>query len=436
MPPYGYYPFASSDASVSSAPLVPSRHLLISKMSRALSRDSTNPPRHQTFSTAPTTMIPGHFSTFPYGCYSTGPDCGGVVSVEDAHSGIGYHTAAGWPTQTTAAMKSTTSTHTNHKEAALEAAAVSPIQFGNGTGTAFNFAFHMPSTAVGSVYPAPRVGNHGAGQSRIVPSLPAIDTSTVSTTSIGTPTSTCPGLQQGQGRTFTPIAPHPAGKHGFDDADGLSSSSSSSVSSSDRPSAKRQRRASPPPMTSADLSDEDRLLIKLKDDDGLAWKEIAARFQTDLGKTFQVPALQMRLKRLRERMRTWTESDVTALQLSVAFWDKHKFEIIADKMAEFGARDKWTARQCARKWQSLVEADETGQLMMMTIGHHGHYQFPQQQQHHQQQQLQQQFHHLGANHHQLGSPISGAPTPAFTYAATPETPRYSPIQTVPIAPLV
>ncbi len=76
------------------------------------------------------------------------------------------------------------------------------------------------------------------------------------------------------------------------------------------PTPKRRRRA-PSNATQTDLSEEESLLLKLKDEENLPWKDIALRFQTDLGKFYQVPALQMRLKRLRERMRVWTEKDVS-----------------------------------------------------------------------------------------------------------------------------
>ena len=60
-----------------------------------------------------------------------------------------------------------------------------------------------------------------------------------------------------------------------------------------------------------ELNEEEQFLIKLKEEENLPWKDIAVRFQSDMGKSFQVPALQMRYKRLRERMRTWTETDVS-----------------------------------------------------------------------------------------------------------------------------
>ncbi|KAF2093706.1 hypothetical protein NA57DRAFT_20664, partial [Rhizodiscina lignyota] len=123
--------------------------------------------------------------------------------------------------------------------------------------------------------------------------------------------------------------------------------------SSDGPT--KRRRRSPPPIntSSPELSDEDRLLLRLKDEEHVSWKDIAARFQTDLGKVYQVPALQMRLKRLRERLRVWTEADISALRMAHEYWERNKFEIIAAKMIEFGATEKWSPRQCSRKWQEM-----------------------------------------------------------------------------------
>jgi len=73
---------------------------------------------------------------------------------------------------------------------------------------------------------------------------------------------------------------------------------------------KRRNRAPSQP-GSMDLNEEEHLLLQLKEEENLPWKDIAVRFQTDLGKSYQVPALQMRFKRLRERMRAWTETDVS-----------------------------------------------------------------------------------------------------------------------------
>lgn len=61
-----------------------------------------------------------------------------------------------------------------------------------------------------------------------------------------------------------------------------------------------------------ELNEEERLLLQLKDEDNLPWKDIAQRFQLKFGRPFNVPALQMRSKRLREKIRVWTETDVSA----------------------------------------------------------------------------------------------------------------------------
>jgi hypothetical protein len=82
-----------------------------------------------------------------------------------------------------------------------------------------------------------------------------------------------------------------------------------------------------------ELNEEENLLLKLKEEENLPWKDIATRFQTDLGKTYQVPALQMRFKRLRERMRTWTDVDVQALEQAFDYWEKFQFDIIAAKVS-------------------------------------------------------------------------------------------------------
>lgn len=81
-----------------------------------------------------------------------------------------------------------------------------------------------------------------------------------------------------------------------------------------------------------ELSEEDQLLLKLKHEENLPWKDIAREFETRLGRTYQVPALQMRHKRLRERLRTWTDDDVSALEAAYEYWEKSKFEIVAQKV--------------------------------------------------------------------------------------------------------
>lgn len=161
-------------------------------------------------------------------------------------------------------------------------------------------------------------------------------------------------------RMYAPIAPHPIGpqrtsipKRSRDDDETSEQS-------------KRRKRSDSNTTMSVELGEEDRLLIQLKDEESMPWKDIAARFQSDLGKTYQIPALQMRLKRLRERMRVWTETDIRALRMAHEYWVQSKFDIISQKMLEYGAAEKWTARQCARKWAEI----DPGPTPYTTYDHH------------------------------------------------------------------
>jgi hypothetical protein len=113
-------------------------------------------------------------------------------------------------------------------------------------------------------------------------------------------------------RHYTPIAPNPSGLLTL-----------------------RRSISSPMNQIQLELSEEDRWLLHLKDDEELSWRDIAVRFQMDMGKAYQVPALQMRLKRLRERLRVWTDIDVQAIRMALEFWATNKFEIIAAKVPFF-----------------------------------------------------------------------------------------------------
>lgn len=129
-------------------------------------------------------------------------------------------------------------------------------------------------------------------------------------------------------RMYTPIAPNPrtsAPKRSREDDDELSDQG------------KRRKRSDSNSTTTLELTDEDRLLLQLKDEESMPWKDIAARFQSDMGKTYQIPALQMRLKRLRERLRVWTEADLKALRMAHEYWVQSKFDIIAQKVGSHAA---------------------------------------------------------------------------------------------------
>jgi hypothetical protein len=128
-------------------------------------------------------------------------------------------------------------------------------------------------------------------------------------------------------RFYTPIAPHPAGTQQLNLA-----KHAHREDEPEWPSAKRHKSIPSSPSPNIEISDEDRLLLKLKDEDCLSWRDIRSKFANDLGKEYQIPALQMRIKRLRDRMKVWTEGDVQALRLAHQFWLESKFDIIASKV--------------------------------------------------------------------------------------------------------
>jgi hypothetical protein len=95
---------------------------------------------------------------------------------------------------------------------------------------------------------------------------------------------------------------------------------------------KRRKRSDSQISSQFELSEEDRLLLQLKEQESMPWKDIAARFLKVFNRTYQIPALQMRIKRLKERMRVWTDQDVQALRKAHDYWAQNKFDIIAQKV--------------------------------------------------------------------------------------------------------
>lgn len=131
-------------------------------------------------------------------------------------------------------------------------------------------------------------------------------------------------------RRYTPLAPIP---ENFSAKRTREEDETEYHSESGTPSTgggKRRKRACS--VASNELSEDDKLLVSLKEDEALPWKDIAARFGSHHGKTFQVAALQMRYKRLREKFRVWLPEDVTALKLSYEYWEKYKWDIISTKV--------------------------------------------------------------------------------------------------------
>jgi hypothetical protein len=64
------------------------------------------------------------------------------------------------------------------------------------------------------------------------------------------------------------------------------------------------------------MTSEEQLLLRLTDQLQLPWKDVMARFNEETGRSMKVPALQMRKKRLLERLRVWNDTEVVKLHSS------------------------------------------------------------------------------------------------------------------------
>ncbi|KAL7269706.1 hypothetical protein RUND412_007616 [Rhizina undulata] len=116
------------------------------------------------------------------------------------------------------------------------------------------------------------------------------------------------------------------------------------------PTTKRRKSTSKEAWT---MSEDDNLLLQLKDEEGIPWKAIAQKFR-DLNRgEFRVPTLQMRYKRLKEKMRVWDADDVQYLKEAKEYLEKQKWEIISQKMVELGCKKKIPASTCEKKWKEI-----------------------------------------------------------------------------------
>jgi hypothetical protein len=153
-----------------------------------------------------------------------------------------------------------------------------------------------------------------------------------------------PQLQQPQPRRpyqYQPIAPNPAGiTAGKRQREDEEAATAASFGADSRPTSGNKRRRTTSSATTAAaaaatpeaLSEDDRFLIHLKETEALPWKDIAARFKDDKNKVWNVAALQMKYKRLRQRFRVWEEQDLHALRVACEYYEKCKWDIISAKV--------------------------------------------------------------------------------------------------------
>ncbi|KAL0634748.1 hypothetical protein Q9L58_006344 [Maublancomyces gigas] len=117
------------------------------------------------------------------------------------------------------------------------------------------------------------------------------------------------------------------------------------------PNAKRRKSTSKEAWT---MTEDDNLLFKLKDEEGLPWKAIAQKFRDMNRGEFRVPTLQMRYKRLKEKMRVWDVEDIQLLKEAKDYLEKQKWELISQKMLELGSKKKIPASTCEKKWKEIA----------------------------------------------------------------------------------
>ena len=86
---------------------------------------------------------------------------------------------------------------------------------------------------------------------------------------------------------------------------------------------------------------ENQLLVYLRDEQLMPWKEITKQFEMAFNRRYQMPALQMRYGRLKQRTNPWTDQDTAALQLAHEYYAEKRYEIIASKVCH-------PSRQCLR----------------------------------------------------------------------------------------
>ncbi|KAJ5808685.1 hypothetical protein N7474_009954 [Penicillium riverlandense] len=103
--------------------------------------------------------------------------------------------------------------------------------------------------------------------------------------------------------------------------------------------------------------DEDAFVEALREQN-LAWKVIREMFQQRFHKDATEARLQMRLlRRRKERLARWDDSDIKLLICAHELWESKKYQFVADQMKELGANRAYTPEQCKAQLR-LLEAKQ------------------------------------------------------------------------------
>ncbi|KAJ5997069.1 hypothetical protein N7522_008729 [Penicillium canescens] len=99
--------------------------------------------------------------------------------------------------------------------------------------------------------------------------------------------------------------------------------------------------------------DEDSFVETLRDQ-GVAWKVIRDMFMQHFNKDASEARLQMRhLRRKRERVARWDESDVQLLIQAHELWERDKYRALSDMIKEMGATRFYSPNACKAQMRLL-----------------------------------------------------------------------------------
>ncbi|KAE8144916.1 hypothetical protein BDV25DRAFT_165782 [Aspergillus avenaceus] len=99
--------------------------------------------------------------------------------------------------------------------------------------------------------------------------------------------------------------------------------------------------------------EEDAFVERLREQN-LAWKVIREMFRQKFNKDASEARLQMRmLRRRKDRLARWDENDIQLLIRAREYWENEKYNLIAQKMRELGAKRSYTAHQCETQLRYL-----------------------------------------------------------------------------------
>ncbi|KAI9047806.1 hypothetical protein LZ554_008514 [Drepanopeziza brunnea f. sp. 'monogermtubi'] len=134
---------------------------------------------------------------------------------------------------------------------------------------------------------------------------------------------------------------------------------SSSTSAKSRKKSSPKRKSSPGQyeklVACSELTEQERFLLKWSMRDQVPWKQITAKYNEVFPqKVVKEATLQMRRKRLVDRLTEWTATEERALILSCQEHKSGQWPLIAKGMHRHGGKAKWSIETLRSKWTELI----------------------------------------------------------------------------------